>query len=288
MITVLYHSNCYDGFGSAWAAWKRFGDRAKYIPVSYGQPLPNLTDCNILYILDFSYPPGILADLHENIRHITLLDHHKTAEADLVGVGDLVDTRHLDDPPPGIFVEFKMKESGATLAWDYFHDNGGHLAEKRPLMINYLKDRDLWLFDLQGSREINAAVRSYPFDFATWDREIVAQDAHLRLVHEGAVILKHQDQMVAVMCGQVVMVEMGGYCVPCVNATVYFSEVGESLCQQFPDVQFSAYYLDRADGKRQWGLRSRGDFDVSVVAKKYGGGGHKGAAGFITERPALI
>lgn len=33
-------------------------------------------------------------------------------------------------------------------------------------------------------------------------------------------------------------------------------------------------------GKFQYSLRSRGDFDVSAIAKKFGGGGHKNAAGF--------
>jgi uncharacterized protein len=31
---------------------------------------------------------------------------------------------------------------------------------------------------------------------------------------------------------------------------------------------------------QQWGLGSMGDFDVSEIAKAYGGGGHKNAAGF--------
>jgi len=68
---------------------------------------------------------------------------------------------------------------------------------------------------------------------------------------------------------------------PVANATVFFSEVGEALLDMNPTAPFSAYYSDRGDGKRQWGLRSRPEFDCSVVAKAFGGGGHKQAAGFI-------
>ena len=35
LVNVYYHKNCSDGFGSAWAAHKYFGDRAKYIPISH-------------------------------------------------------------------------------------------------------------------------------------------------------------------------------------------------------------------------------------------------------------
>jgi nanoRNase/pAp phosphatase (c-di-AMP/oligoRNAs hydrolase) len=34
----------------------------------------------------------------------------------------------------------------------------------------------------------------------------------------------------------------------------------------------------------QWGLRSRNDCDVSIIAQQFSGGGHKHAAGFVTTR----
>ncbi|NIV11578.1 MAG: bifunctional oligoribonuclease/PAP phosphatase NrnA, partial [Aliifodinibius sp.] len=33
-----------------------------------------------------------------------------------------------------------------------------------------------------------------------------------------------------------------------------------------------------------YSLRSRGDFDVSALAERFGGGGHKNAAGFRVKR----
>src|SRR3989344_1169898 len=35
-IAVLYHKGCTDGFGAAWAAWKKFGARAEYLGVERG------------------------------------------------------------------------------------------------------------------------------------------------------------------------------------------------------------------------------------------------------------
>ena len=38
---ILYHKNCPDGFGSALAAYSYFGNKAKYIPVNYHEPVPS-------------------------------------------------------------------------------------------------------------------------------------------------------------------------------------------------------------------------------------------------------
>jgi len=76
------------------------------------------------------------------------------------------------------------------------------------------------------------------------------------------------------------MLEIGGVKVPVVNATCFFSDVGARLLELYPDAPFSAYYMDRGDGLRQCGLRSRPGVDVSEIAKNYGGGGHAQAAGF--------
>jgi nanoRNase/pAp phosphatase (c-di-AMP/oligoRNAs hydrolase) len=67
-----------------------------------------------------------------------------------------------------------------------------------------------------------------------------------------------------------------------VNCAYFFSEACAMLLERYPDAPFSAYYFDRADGLRQWGLRSIGSFDVSKIAAKFGGGGHRNAAGFQT------
>ena len=76
-----------------------------------------------------------------------------------------------------------------------------------------------------------------------------------------------------------------GYTIPVVNLSSNISEVGNELCKRFPEAPFCVSYCDRSDRKRSFSLRSIGDFDVSLVARNYGGGGHRNAAGFTTEVP---
>ena len=42
------------------------------------------------------------------------------------------------------------------------------------------------------------------------------------------------------------------------------------------------------DGQAHCSLRSNGDYDVSAIAKAFGGGGHRNAAGFSTDINTLL
>lgn len=262
---VIYHGNCPDGMTAAWAAWKAYGDRATYHPANYGEPLPAIEPGAMVYVLDFSYPRDVLVALAERAK-VVVLDHHKTAQADLDGLG---------------FARFDMDHSGAFLAWAYF---APPLDTTPPVIVQYAEDRDLWRFALPESRAISQWLRCVPYELEAWNVAAITLATDFETcAREGRAMLRFQDQQVRVMCDRAVRRDIEGHMVHVVNATVFFSEVGEELCVRYPDEPFAAYYFDRQDGKRQWGARSRGGFDVSAVAKALGGGGHPGAAGW-TER----
>ena len=263
---VLYHANCPDGFGAAFFAWLKLGDKAQYIPVSYGEGYPLLPGGSRVLMVDFSLPRELLLEFKGGLDTLVVLDHHKTAQADLEG---------LD------FCTFDMERSGAMLSWNYFH------VLQDCFLACYLQDRDLWHWKLPFSREINAAIWSYPKDFKVWNKELhIMLNIEIdKLIAEGTAILRYKMNEVQIQADRALFGLVAGHLVPIVNTTTEFSEVGEELCIRNPDKPFAAYYFDRADGKRQWGLRSRNGFDVSEVAKTYGGGGHKAAAGFTTEIP---
>ena len=255
---VLYHKNCEDGFGAAWVAWKALSDQAEYIPVQHGDSPPELPDSSKVTIVDFSYPREVLVELKQRMDSLWVLDHHKTAAQDLAG---------LD------FVTMDMQKSGAMLAWEYWFP-----GEPAPLLLQYIQDRDLWLFHLDNSSEVSAALRSYPKDFELWDSLSVDD-----LAKDGIAIQRAINVQVLSHVENATLRTVGGYLVPVVNATSYQSEIGEALNIRYPDTPFAACFLDRGDGKRQWSLRSKGSFDVGEVAKGFGGGGHRNAAGYIEE-----
>ena len=280
---VLYHAHCPDGFGAAWAAWKRLGHAATYVAVRHGVPPPDMPDCERLFLVDFAYPAQQLAQLRERVPHITILDHHKSAQAALTGIGEAPPRFDPDQARPGLFVTLDMEESGATLAWRYFHPD-----TDCPELLLYIKDRDLWRHALPASQAVNAAIRSYPYDFTVWAERLADEQAVTHLIPDGEAIVRKQAQDVDELSTAVMWMELEGHRIPVLNATSSISEVGHRLCELFPNAPFSVSYRDTGEDRREWSLRSVGDFDVSEIAKQYGGGGHRNAAGFRTARPPLL
>jgi hypothetical protein len=255
---VLYHAFCADGFGAAWAAWKKLGASASYIPVQHGVPPPAIAPGSEVYILDFAYPRAEIESIRSRVASLRVIDHHHTAEEELRG---------LD------YAIFDDGKSAAVLSWEFFHP-----GEPVPEVLQYVMDRDLWLYRLPRSREVFAGLSSYPMDFEVWSALEVET-----LAKEGLTILRYQRELVDLLCSGARMESLAGYRVPVVNAPLLGSEVGEELLKQYPDAPFVAIYFDRGDGKRQWSLRSREGFDVSKVARLFQNGGHRQAAGFESD-----
>lgn len=259
--TVIYHGDCNDGFAAAWVAWMKLGDGTAYVPAKYGDDPPPVGPGDEVYILDFSYPREVLLDLRSKAGSLLVLDHHKTAEAD------------LKDLP---FCVFDMEQSGAALAWQHFFPQGA-----RPWIVDYVQDRDLWTWSLEHSRQVNAAISSWSRSFDAWDRIWVSPAGFEHAISDGIAILRYIDQYTEEMCAHARWVDFVGERVPIVNAPYKgISEICGKLAEQAP---FSLGWFQRGDGKYQYSLRSRGDYDVSALARSHGGGGHKNSAGFVSD-----
>lgn len=293
---VMYHANCWDGFCAAWIARHALGE-IEAMPVQYGQDPPVDVRGRELYILDFSYPRTAMRKILSQAKFVCVLDHHKTAEKELAGlVDELVQRPDLIQSMPGVIlplIHFDMGKSGGRLAWEYFRngpkdcqsrlqaDFPGARLQQPPWLVTYTEDRDLWRWKLDWSREINAWLRSWSLDFGLWDRFAIVEpgcEAWDMRVDAGSAILRREEQIIGDHVRNAREVDMDGHMILAVNATVLFSEIAGRLAEGRP---FGACYFDRQDGKRQWSLRSTdGGIDVSEIATKHGGGGHRNAAGF--------
>lgn len=282
---VIYHDPCMDGFTAAWAAWKRWPEAA-YIPANYGKPAPDVTGKNVL-IVDFSYKRPVLDALAQVAKSIVILDHHKSAAADLEpfafresspGVispdevnGMLRDLAELGRPP--VIAIFDMERSGARMAWAFAHPE-----KDVPMLVTLIEDRDLWRFEFDQTRDFHLRMSIEEKSFSAWD---VARDAMVDVyAAEGAVMGAYRDWLVGRIAGQAQIGNVGDHRVPVVDCPYELaSEVGDRLCGMYPDRPFAAMRVHDHDGT-SFSLRSRGGFDCSAVAVRYGGGGHAGAAGF--------
>ena len=149
--------------------------------------------------------------------------------------------------------------------------------------------RDLWRFSLPETKPFNVWLRCEPFNFERW--ELIAQELNdgrdnARIMAEAAAMQRFFDQKVAEIGRLSRRGLIDGHEVPMCNCPPMFaSEVGHWLLEQNPFAPFVACYSDQGKS-RGFSLRSRdGRMDVSEVARKFGGGGHRNAAGFGVPLP---
>jgi oligoribonuclease NrnB/cAMP/cGMP phosphodiesterase (DHH superfamily) len=272
----IYHDNCDDGFAAAYAVWKRFGDAVKFIPAQYGADLPNVKGKDVL-IVDFSYKKPDMDRLADSAARIIVLDHHKTAKAELEGfvqlnaIGGPFEKKYADRMVDGVGVHFDMDKSGCRLAWEYCFG-----TDQMPEWMECVEDRDLWRFDIRITKEVSIAIRSMPRDFELWDMFNATT-----LANEGVTIRRYVDMIISNICDTSFEEEIAGHKVPVASCSYDFvSETAHKLLQRNPDAPFAACVVRSHDGIT-YSLRSMDDrMDVSEIAKANGGGGHRNAAGF--------
>jgi len=262
---VIYHAGCTDGFGAAYAAWKLLGDRAEYYAAKYGEPPPDVTGKNVV-VLDFSYDNVTTKSLIKAAKSFLIIDHHKSA---MVELHDITCTR------------FDMNHSGAMLSWKFFHP-----GKEAPRLIKFIEDRDLWKWEIPYSKEFSAAFDMVKFDFEEFDKYLddsAVDDAQER----GSYILAYSKTVISKIAKHAAPRKLNGKDVLVVNSPHWMSEIGNTLG---PRCDFAViWYWDHDTRQVKVSLRAHhDDADVSEVAKRFGGGGHRLAAGFVLPRDTSI
>jgi len=260
-IAILYHGGCPDGFGAAYAAWKKFGDTAEYIPVKHGRSVPEGLAGRQLFFVDFSYPQDAMNEIVETAASVTVLDHHLGAKTAVESMPEFV---------------FDVKRSGATIAWSYFHPGA-----PVPLLLKYVEDGDLYVFKLPDSRAILAYSYAQPFRFDSWD-ELAAKlennTERRAIIERGNIYSEYFQILIEQIANKAVLVSFEGYeCYLATAPEMFISDVGNRLAVLKPPFGMIAnFHTDMISVS----LRSDASIDVSAIARKYGGNGHPQASAF--------
>lgn len=257
---IIYHANCPDGFGAAWAFWKKYGKNAEYHAAVHGEAPPNVKDREV-YIVDFSYSREITEEIAEASKKIIILDHHKTAQEALEGLP---------------YFKYDVTHSGAYLAWRYLFGE-----QNIPNLILMIEDRDLWKWKILDSKLMLTVLDSYPYDFQMWDALAVKMELesseYSRMLMDGMAISRYRESVIKQILKTAHTLNILGQEIPAVNSPYFQSELGATLCLGQP---YSCAYTWGGDHYR-FSLRSEANgLDVAEIAKRFGGGGHAKAAGF--------
>lgn len=305
-ITVYYHADCLDGFGAAFAAWRRFGAAARYLPLHYDQPWRHEdVDGRRVYVIDVCFPRPVMQTIARIAESVWLIDHHASARdqwADCLETGpDGVERYEAGR----LHVYFDMRRSGARLGWEHFHP-----GVPLPELLAAVEDQDLWRFALPDARALCRALRLRAFEFVAWDALVRAVEeggeGRAGLVAEGAAVerfmhlevdrLSQGNQVghARLPAEPVDPLQAGRHGVPLIvegevawravpglaaNANAMFSsELGHLLAEASGTFGL-VWYMD-GSGIVKASLRASGKVNVAQLAERFGGGGHPNAAGF--------
>ncbi len=258
---ILYHAGCRDGFGAAWAAWKKFGAKATYIPVEYHNLPPAGLKGKEIYTLDFTYKRPITEKLMRENKSVTSIDHHES-QKEITGLTENY--------------SYAVNHSGSVLAWKYFHP-----GKRTPFFLKCVEDSDIWKWKIPHSREILVYADLFPTNFKTWSKIVVDLDNKKRrkkYINSGIIILRYYSKLVEYFVSKAEKVRFLGRTVYAANVPGEFrSDVGHLLAKKMPP--FAIVWREER-GRIGVSLRSNGGADVSKIAVRFGGGGHKNAAAF--------
>ena len=141
-----------------------------------------------------------------------------------------------------------------------------------------MQDQDLWQWALPRSEEVNAAIGSHARDFAVWDA--LAERTPDDLAREGEPILRAQRIEILRALTTAHPIAVGDRRVEAVNALQNRSHLGHELAKRAA-FGHPIGLVYRVTGRTvDASIYSIGDVDVSAIARRYGGGGHRNASGF--------
>ena len=285
---VGYHAYCPDGVGAAWVYYHEAlnnpdAQMPAFVPLTHNHPVPHhLFRGKHVILVDFAYPKKTIVEIHKEATSLIVLDHHKTSADE------------LRDLP---YCHFTMSKSGAQIAWD-------HVFPKkfRPWFINYIADRDLYVWKLPNSKEITKGMyeeNCYCFETLeeifedTYRDKQAMKDQKSRFARIGKQIMNRERQFIKKAVNKAVLSDFKGpdgttmrayltQCAPCVR-----SEVGNILSVK-RECQFACIYAYSFEHNEWWlSFRStKGKANVGKIAASFPtpdgkkpGGGHTAAAG---------
>ena len=267
----FYHSADLDGHCSGAIIKKRYPE-CEMIGINYGDDFPwdTIGKDETIFMVDFSLQPFEDMVRLADMCNFIWIDHHISAMTECVKHEGFKGRAFVND-------DF----SGCELTWMFFYS-----TKETPLSVHLLGRYDVW--------DLKADTRVMPFQWGMriydtlpeadiWD-EVLKPDSDMKyIVKDGELLLEHRDaenEKYIKACAFETVFE--GLRAIAVNKGLTNSQLFDSIWDTDKhDIMLTFVYR-----KGQWTVSlytTKPDIDVSEIAKKYGGGGHRQAAGFQCE-----
>ncbi len=263
------------------------------VPINYNGlfPLDTIRPGEWVYIVDFSIEPDIMLKLLAITSNVTWIDHHRTA----IEKYDESELDHMD----AIAGIRSTEKAACALTWEFFFPD-----DNMPVAVQLIADRDIWTFRYgQTTKDFHNGLLALdtnpdpkPGPYATapcvciWHDLLsrpnppfsteVSRRAVDRILHDGQAIGAFREQWSESYCkAWAFEAEIDGHKALCANIGKTGSELfGEGALDDWPILSTFVY-----DGEKFVVSLYSSQVDVGRIAEKYGGGGHPGASGFMSQ-----
>lgn len=281
MIQIFYHEKDLDGWASGAIAKEVFEDvdKIELIPYDYHKEdkldsLINI-EADAIYFVDCSASPEKLKEYDDKYNNIFVIDHHKSfiEKAQGYKIKGLQDT----------------SMSGCELCFRYFISRKSIIPEPIKLLGRYdvwdNSNKEEWknrILPYQMGMRLRAIDPKNDTEEGFWYKALAYDGETVRnIIEEGKLINKYQeiDDAKQVKNNSFESI-FDGKKVICMNSTRSNSNLFNSIWDENKYDMMLCWYDVKGEKVVVSLYTTRDDLDVSLIAKKYGGGGHKQAAGF--------
>lgn len=285
MITVIHHSADYDGIFSREIARKFLPD-ATLIGWDFGQPTVSLPDDGDVYVLDL--PPeccGVLSD--EQVRRLTWIDHHKSSIE-----------KWKDYEIAGYRID---GVAACRLAWQWFNGFQNSFGNDTPIKEDYLNRRvseplavtlageyDVWQHENSNGEDVTLQFGLDTRDELDWETLLsIDGDEYVKdLLYRGDSAQRcYRKRDADIVRQRSFDVDFEGLHFIALNTARCNSQTFEAGVKPEHDGCLAFYWNGKAFIVSLYGVPHKPDVDLSTIAVKQGGGGHKQACGF--QSPSL-
>lgn len=284
---IFYHNDLDGKCAAFWVmcSTDTQDERIDLYEINYGMnfPIEDIEENEEVYIVDYSIMPTEMEELLKITKNVTWIDHHISA------------IKRYEDFQYAIRGIRYDGIAGCMLAYCYLNhmtDLGkGEIKPFNKEMITYapyftklIADYDMFTFEYGDNTRkfqigFNALHKGNPND-EIWSDLLIDDRKRLvlhNILESGTTMLKYRDSLAESYCDNVgYSMEFEGYKCFVINVPMAGSDWFKSVNADDYDILISFSY-----NGYEWNYSLRSEkIDVSQVAMKYGGGGHKDAAGF--------
>ncbi len=272
----IYHKNCLDGNGAAAVVRRKVPD-CEFLAVQYSNPPPKV-EGRVVYLVDFGFPLEAMRQLKAQASELVWIDHHASAEGIWRTLGWGV---------------FDLAECGTSLTWKTLFP-----TQAPPPVVQYIRDKDLWLWELPDSRAICAGLVD-AFPGSTFENLL---EADLEaMAARGRPLIEAQRQRIVTAATTGIAINdaygLAGVRALAVNCFKDQNELGEYICQPIAEGGLGydlAVLFYRKGNAPAWihslrtGVREgRPATDCAVIAAARGGGGHPSSSCYLAKDPII-